>query len=161
VSVRFEVEENNALVAQAEREFPAVGKASEILEAVAAEIGSEPAALQKELGVHDERDLDSVLHAAENEGRGLKVHRVCVDLHFETEREVHRFLSRQTWGDVHRFGCHHFHVPADACVNLELRDGSPTGPALNDRSEIGNFTGCRTVWMVKPGPEPNGAANGA
>lgn len=89
-------------------------------------------------------------------GRRLRHRRVCVELHFETDTVVHLFPAAGTWALVHRFGCRKFEVPHDACANLELHEGSPTGPALNDKVRIGVFPGCKTVWLVKPGPEPNG-----
>jgi hypothetical protein len=90
------------------------------------------------------------------EGARLKHARACVDLRFETESLTHRFAAKAKWKRVHRFGCKRFEVPNDACANLELREGAPDGPALNENAEIGSFTGCKTVWLVKPGPEPNG-----
>jgi hypothetical protein len=89
-------------------------------------------------------------------GHRLRLKRVCIDLHFETEAAMHKFPPHATWGRVLDWGCNHFRVPRDLRANLELREGSPTGPAVNERLEIGEFGGCKTVWLVKPGPEPNG-----
>lgn len=86
----------------------------------------------------------------------VKLRRLCLELHFETETVTHRFSPRAKWERVHLFGCNKFGVAEDACANLELHDGSADGPALNERQEIGSFKGCRTVWLVKPGPEPSG-----
>jgi hypothetical protein len=87
----------------------------------------------------------------------VKVQRVCVELHFETETITHRFSPKAQWERVHLFGCKKFKVAEDACANLELHDGTVDGPALNERQAIGSFKGCRTIWLVKPGPEPNGS----
>lgn len=159
MNINFEVEENNAVVMRAKRDVASADPASNIFSSVAAEIGVDRAALLKEVGIRDdEMELKQFLEKGEE--REVKIKRVCVDLHFESEHETHKFLSRQTWGDVHKFGCNKFHVAGDACANLELHEGTPTGPVLNDRLEIGTFEGCKEVWMVKPGPEPNGATNG-
>ena len=91
-----------------------------------------------------------VLHGCVN------VRRVCIELHFETETITHRFSAKAKWERVHQFGCKKFTVAEDACANLELHDGTVDGPALNESQQIGTFKGCRTVWLVKPGPEPNG-----
>lgn len=90
-------------------------------------------------------------------GHKWRHRRVCIDLHFESEEAKHHFPARAPWGRVHRWGCEHFDVPKDACANLELHEGSPTGPVLNDRTHIGYHKGCKTVWLVKPGPEPYGS----
>lgn len=90
-------------------------------------------------------------------GHKWRHRRVCVDLHFESEAAKHHFPARAPWARVHHWGCKHFDVPNDACANLELHDGSPTGPVLNDRTHIGHHRGCKTVWLVKPGPEPYGS----
>jgi hypothetical protein len=90
------------------------------------------------------------------EKRHGRLHLVCVDVHFETEQATHHFLARSTWAHVHRWACRKFKIAADAAANLELRDGSPTGPLLNESKPIGHHEGCQVVWLVKPGPEPNG-----
>jgi hypothetical protein len=79
-----------------------------------------------------------------------------VDVHFETEQARHRFPASSKWAHVHEWACTHFHVPHNVCANLELREGSPSGPALNEKKEIGVHAGCEVVWLVRPGPEPNG-----
>jgi hypothetical protein len=81
---------------------------------------------------------------------------VCVDLRFESESATHHFLARSTWGHVFLWGTRRFRIAASAAANLEMRDGSPDGPVLNESKHIGHHEGCRTVWLVKPGPEPNG-----
>ena len=93
------------------------------------------------------------LHPEHHHGK-LKL--ACIDLHFETESGKHHFLASATWGRVHRWGCKKFRVASDACANLELHSGSPKGPVLNEAKHIGHHEGCREVWLVKPGPEPNG-----
>lgn len=80
----------------------------------------------------------------------------CIDVHFETESATHHFLARMKWKRVHQWACKKFTIAKDLCANLELRDGSPDGPALNEAKPIGHLEGCRTVWLVKPGPEQNG-----
>lgn len=90
-------------------------------------------------------------------GHKWRHRRVCIELHFESEEAKHSFPAHATWARVHHWGCHHFDVPNDACANLELHEGTPTGPALNDRTHIGHHHGCKTVWLVKPGPEPYGS----
>ena len=70
-------------------------------------------------------------------GNRWRHRRVCIDLHFESEDAKHHFPARATWAQVHRWGCDHFDVPSDACANLELHEGTATGPVLNDRNRIG------------------------
>lgn len=113
---------------------------------VAAGLSIDGAHLPKEMALHD-----YLL-----QGHKLHLKRVCIDLHFETETAMHKFSPRATWERVHLWGCGHFHIPHDLCANLELREGSPSGPALNENVKIGEFPDCKTVWLVKPGPEPNG-----
>lgn len=133
----------------------------ESVEAVAnrasAALGFQSEELISDLFIEEERlAADSLVKEHSSKGLRWRHHRECVDLHFESEQIEHQFPASWTWGKVHRWACSHFHVPSDACANLELRDGSPTGPALNENSEIGVFSDCKTVWLVKPGPEPNG-----
>ncbi len=92
----------------------------------------------------------------EPERRRGKLQLVCIDVHFETEQAAHHFVARSTWARVHRWACRKFRIAADAAANLELRDGAPTGPVLNESRPVGHHEGCRAVWLVKPGPEPNG-----
>jgi hypothetical protein len=110
------------------------------------------AALSTIQGLDDKRPLADIIWPA----RPIRVQRVCVDLHFETEAKQAQFPAQAKWARVHRWGCHAFKIASDACAHLELHEGSPTGPALNERQAIGVHTGCKTVWLVKPGPEPNG-----
>lgn len=97
-----------------------------------------------------------VLHPEQHHGK-LKL--ACIDLHFETDSKRHHFPEKAKWERVHNWGCKKFNVGQAACTNLELRKGTPTGPALNENKEIGRYDGCLTVWMVKPGPEPHGYGN--
>lgn len=117
--------------------------------------------LMLDLGVGDIRfDQNARVGECIKHGNHWLHRRVCVDLRFESESIVHHFAPKSTWARVHRWGCHHFHIAGDACANLELREGSPTGPALNENAELGVFAGCKTVWLVKPGPEVNGGTKG-
>lgn len=86
----------------------------------------------------------------------LEVHRVCVEVHFETESEQHWFPSQTHWSRVHQWACKHFNVAHDACGNLELHEGTPEGAPINEREKIGHDDECRVVWLIKPGPEQNG-----
>jgi len=88
--------------------------------------------------------------------REIKLHRVCVEVHFETESAQHWFPAQGHWANVHRWACKTFMVAHDACANLELRDGAVDGPPINERNDIGHADECKVVWLVKPGPEPNG-----
>lgn len=80
----------------------------------------------------------------------------CIDVHLESESATHHFPARAKWKNISHWACKKFRIAKDASANLELRDGSAEGPALNESKRIGRFEGCRTVWLVKPGPEPNG-----
>ena len=101
-------------------------------------------------------DYDRILGEIAWPLQPILLQRVCIDLHFETEAKQARFPARAKWARVHRWGCRAFTIASDACAHLELREGSPAGPALNERQEIGPHVGCEVVWLVKPGPEPNG-----
>jgi len=133
----------------------------ETVEAVARRLAPELAVnveeLLAELALDDEiLKLDATVSDVLKQGPKIRHRRVCVDLHFESESIKHMFAANNRWAAVHRFGCKHFNVASDACANLELHEGSATGSALNDQGRIGLFTGCKTVWLVKPGAEPNG-----
>jgi len=86
----------------------------------------------------------------------IRLRRVCIELHFEGDSKQRKFPVQAKWARVHRWGCRAFTIASDACAHLELREDNPQGPAINERQEIGPHTGCKTVWLVKPGPEPNG-----
>jgi hypothetical protein len=86
----------------------------------------------------------------------VHVRRVCVKVHFEGDEAKHFFPARAPWSRVHRWACRKFGVAHAAAANLELHEGSPTGPVLNERKDIGASDECKEVWLVKPGPENNG-----
>lgn len=92
----------------------------------------------------------------EPEKRHGKLHLVCIDVHFESESAMHHFPARSKWAHVHRWACRKFKIAADVAANLELHDGAPGGPVLNESKDIGHHEECRVVWLVKPGPEKNG-----
>jgi hypothetical protein len=101
-------------------------------------------------------ELDHGPHARDHDHHHCRVDLTCVDIHFETESATHKFLATSTWERVHRWACKRFKVASDACANLELHEGGPKGPILNETRPIGHLPGCETVWLVKPGPERNG-----
>jgi hypothetical protein len=98
----------------------------------------------------------STLAECNGHGHHLRHRRVCVDVRFESEEARHHFPAKAHWSRVHKWGCKKFTVAPDACANLELHENAPDGPVLNEQHEIGHFSGCKVVWLVKPGPEPNG-----
>jgi hypothetical protein len=157
MKIMVEVEEGGGVVRVVECEVSPEESVHAAARRLAELIGVETDELVEDLGaggVTFEREApvrDCLIH-----GERWRHRRVCIELHFETEHVVRTFPPRATWVRVHRWGCHRFHVPQDACANLELREGEPTGPALNEKVEIGVFAGCKVVWLVKPGPEPNG-----
>ena len=161
MQLKFEIEEGSQVVAEVNREVSGNERFHDVLAGVSKEIDVELEHLIAELE-HEGKTLetDTLVIDVATHAVPLRVKRVCVDVHFESEQKPHRFLSKQTWGHVHRWACKHFNISKDACPNLELRDGGPTGPALNDKSRIGYFHECKQVWLVKPGPEPNGAVHG-
>jgi hypothetical protein len=127
------------------------------LEPVAAKSGIPVEELVLDLGVADlQFEPRSKVSECLKHGHRWRHRRVCIELHFESENVDQHFPARSTWGRVHLWGCHHFDVPHDACANLELHEGTPAGPVLNDLKQIGRHKGCKTVWLVKPGPEPYG-----
>lgn len=83
---------------------------------------------------------------------------VVIELHYEAERKTHPFSANDTWGKVHEWACEKFGIADDACPNLELRADSAVGGVLNDDAPIGDSAKHRTVWLVKPGPEPFGVS---
>ena len=93
------------------------------------------------------------------EHRRGKLQLVCIDVHFESESAAHHFPARSKWSHVHRWACRKFKIAGDIAANLELRDGGPEGPVLNEAKDIGHHEGCRMVWLVKPGPEKNGCGD--
>jgi hypothetical protein len=157
MKVQIDVEENGSVIRSAEDEVSADETIENIAKRFAPKLDIGADELMEELranGVAFEKGMlagDCVSH-----GHRWRHQRVCIDLHFESEHLVHHFSPSNRWAQVHRFGCHRFEIPKDACANLELRKGSPDGPALNENSKIGPLSACEVVWLVKPGPEPNG-----
>jgi hypothetical protein len=86
----------------------------------------------------------------------IRLQRIEVEVHFESHVRRHHFPVHARWARVHRWAVHVFNIAADAAVHLELHEDTPTGPVLNERQEIGPHPHHKTVWLVKPGPEPNG-----
>ncbi len=101
-------------------------------------------------------DFSKHLRGAPIRHKKLQLHRVCVEVHFETETERHWFPAQARWARVHRWACKKFEVATDACANLELREGAADGPPINEREPIGKSDECKVAWLVKPGPEQNG-----
>jgi hypothetical protein len=127
------------------------------LQSVSVAVGLPAEELILDLGVGEVHfHPNAMLSECLRHGHRWRHRRVCVDLHFESDSAKHHFPARGTWELVHEWGCQKFEVPRDLRANLELREGSTTGPALNDRVQIGHHKGCMTVWLVKPGPEPFG-----
>ncbi|HRH45285.1 MAG TPA: hypothetical protein PKY82_26840 [Pyrinomonadaceae bacterium] len=117
-----------------------------------------------ELGIDLEEIIENIvgdfgsLKAKQNDkDKKIKIQRVCVELHFESKEESQNFSSNSKWSKVHRWGCRKFKIAPDACANLELRENSAEGPVINENGKIGSFSGCKIVWLVKPGAEPNGS----
>jgi len=154
--VQIDVEEGNGIVATAECEASAEDTIELVVSNAAGRLGLEVEEILLDLSAGNERFERGKRVSEFGSEHRWKHRRTCIDIHFETESEEHRFPVSATWARVHHWTCNHFKVPHDLCANLELRLGSPTGPALNEKKEIGQHTGCETVWLVKPGPEPNG-----
>jgi hypothetical protein len=115
-----------------------------------------------ELALGEPLGLDLGIVVSTLHFRHPQVHtrRQCVTLHFEGEDLEHKFPASATWGHVHKFGCRKFTIAHDACANLELHLNTIDGPVANERKEIiGHHEGCIDIWLVKPGPEPNGNAS--
>jgi len=155
--IQIDVEESGVIVRSAEEEVAPDETIEAIVKRIAPKLEIEAEELMEELrtdGVAFEKDMvagDCMRH-----GHRWRHQRVCIDFHFESEHLVYHFSPANRWAQVHRFGCHRFEIPRDACANLELHKGSPDGPALNENSRIGRLSGCEMIWLVKPGPEPNG-----
>ena len=148
VTIIIEVEQCGVPVEKIELEFEAQPEHREVAEKLAAVLALDAEELLAELA--------AAHHGGRHEHRHHRLQLTCIDLHFESEAAKHRFLARSTWARVHRWGCRKFHIAADIAANLELRDGAPDGPALNEAKPIGHREGCQVVWLVKPGPESNG-----
>lgn len=157
MKIDVDVEEGNTVVQSVVCEAEAEDTIEQFASKLAGQIGMDTEDVLESLGTNGtsfqrhERVGDCIHH-----GNRWWHRRVCLDVRFESENEVHYFSPRALWRRVHHWGCKQFHVAHDACANLELRDGSSEGPALNEKVQIGAFPGCKTVWLVKPGPEPNG-----
>ena len=147
VTIIIEVEQRGAPAEKIELEFEAQPEHREVAERLAAVLALDAEELLVEL---------AAAHRDGHQHGHHRLHLTCIDLHFESESAKHRFLARSTWARVHRWGCRRFHIAADIAPNLELRDGAPDGPALNEAKPIGHHEGCQVVWLVKPGPESNG-----
>ena len=157
MKVGVNIEEDGVVVRTLEYDLGESDSVEQLAERVAADIDADLDDVLVDLGfdgveLKKEDRLGDVLKG----DRRLRHRRVCIDLHFESESVTRRFSPNTRWRRVHRFGCRKFDVANDACANLELHEDDPKGPALNEAVEIGSFTGCKTVWLVKPGPEPNG-----
>jgi hypothetical protein len=160
VRVQIEVEEGNAVVASAEYDASPEDTVERVVSNVAPRLGLEASEILLDLGAGSQRFEQSArVSDCIEHGHRWKHRRTCINVYFESEHREHKFPASSTWARVHRWACEHFHVPPDLCANLELRLGSPTGPALNEKKEVGVFAGCEVVWLVKPGPEPNGRRN--
>jgi hypothetical protein len=155
--VIVEIEEDGAVVKTAECEIAEGTTVADVARMAGPQLGITSEEIVIDLGVNgtsfepDHRIEDCLHH-----GNRWRHRRTCVSVHFETEEARHHFPARAHWAIVHHWACVHFRVAKDACANLELRDGSPEGPAINENTKIGHFEGCMTVWLIKPGPEPFG-----
>jgi hypothetical protein len=157
MKVHIDVEERGSIVRSVDYEVSAADSVESVAKRLAQELGVDTDEVLADLGTNGVRfEKDKLVDECLAHGHRWRHRRVCIELHFESEQSVHHFPAGAHWRRVHRWGCKKFEVANDACVNLELREGSETGPALNEKAEIGVFPGCKTVWLVKPGPEPNG-----
>jgi len=157
MKVTLEVEERGQLVRSAEVDAAEHDTVAIVAQRFADVLGLTPDELLEDLsidGIH--LQPHSAIKDCNGHGRHLRHRRVCIDLRFETEEARHLFPARAHWSRVHEWGCKKFKVAHDACANLELHEGAPDGPPLNEEKEIGHFPDCKAVWLVKPGPEPNG-----
>jgi hypothetical protein len=132
------------------------GKPGELADRIAADLDLEPGDVAEVIDLDGQPASVEAITAAVEGGKRLRIHLVCIELHYESEIATHLFPARARWASVHRWGCRHFHVAHDACAQLELRVGAANGLLLNERESIGTFEGCKEVWLVKPGAEPNG-----
>jgi len=159
MKIVLDVEEDGQFIRSVEVETNQHDTIGTIAPRFAALLELEPEEILEDLSLDGEQlDQHRRIQDCNGHGHHLCHRRVCVNIHFETETHKHHFPARATWSRVHRWGCKHFHVAHDACANLELHEGAIDGPVLNDSKEIGHFPGCKDVWLVKPGAEPNGNA---
>lgn len=121
-------------------------------------IGVMPEDIYENLGIGDIFfKLENTVYDCLRHGPRWHLRLVCIEVHFEGDPpEKQWFSPRRKWEVVHRWACRRFHVAADACPNLVLRADSPDGGLLNENMPIGEFKGCKAVWLIAPGPEPNG-----
>ena len=139
-----------------ELELEPTASAIELARAIAERLGAEEHDVLEALTGGDHA-VDAARPLSQYANRRFILRRVCVDAHFEAEPPRKRlFAARARWERVHDWACRVFNVAPGLCANLELHLGEPGGPALNDKERIGEFKGCKIVWLVKPGAEPNG-----
>jgi hypothetical protein len=129
---------------------------SELANRLAADLGWDSEEVLELLASERAEALPRTVSDLEGHAQAVKLRVVCVELHFTSEQAQRRFSPKATWADVHRFGCKRFHVPPTDCPHLELHESEPTGPLLNEQNKLGQFKGCKVVWLVSPGPEANG-----
>jgi hypothetical protein len=157
MQIVFEVEESGTVTRTATCEAAETDRIKHVAERVAGELALDAIEIAENLGVGDVRfDIGITVEECAKHGSRWRHRRECVELRFETEVAKHHFPANAHWKKVHQWGCKHFNVAHDACANLELHEGAPNGPALNDAKELGRYEGCKIVWLVKPGPENNG-----
>lgn len=136
----------------------------ESLEAIAIRVAEkfnlEPSEVIEGLGIDDvafsKRDsvADCIRHGRKWDCRRRQT---CVEVRYQSEDPARHFFNpNRPWRIVHEWACRHFMVAATICRDLELFDGSPTGPPLNENNQIGSGHECKIVWLAKPGPEFNG-----
>lgn len=156
MNIHLELEEDGKLARTLSCSSEPGDSLADVARRLAEQIGLEADDILPDLIPGGETDSSSPVDKCLCDGHRARLRRVCLDLHFETEEKRHLFPVRAHWRRVHRWGCREFNVGRDACANLELHESAPTGPALNEAVPIGHFSGCKVVWLVKPGPEPNG-----
>src|SRR5207302_2743368 len=127
-----EIEEANQVVASATKQVSGHEPVREALTGISNQLGTDVEQLLSAISQGkrfkaEATVVDVIAHEA-----SIRLKRVRIDIHFESEDRDHRFFASQTWEDVHKWACQHFNISTDACPNLELREGSPKGPALND-----------------------------
>lgn len=120
------IEDQDKVIRFVECEASTEESIEDLANRIAGQLELEAEDLAADLGVNGLNfDRDSKVGDCVRHGQRWRHRRVFIDLHFESESQTHHFPPRSTWARVHRWGCRHFHVAADACVNLELREGIP------------------------------------
>jgi len=155
MKIVLDVEEQGQVVRSVEIEARGEETVTLVAQRLASLVGLEIEEMLEDLTV-DGNQVSPHSTLTQCPGHHLRHRRVCVDVRFESEDARHHFPAKARWSRVHTWGCKKFNVAPDACANLELHENAPDGPALNEQHEIGHFSGCKVVWLVKPGPEPNG-----